>query len=234
MMRYVGTVARGIRLPVVVKGQDLVNVVADSIMEAALSDRDCFSVRNRDVIGVTESLLARSQGNYVSLQDISNDVRSKLPEGDAVILFPIMSRNRFRQLLRGIVNGVRGKVHVIFSYPSDEVGNKVIEPMNYYLKSPELSGDCIDEDEFYRVFGEYKHPFTGVDYVQLYKEIDPDKVIMHFANNPLAALNFSKNIIVASIHTRKLHKTILEKAGATVLCLDEICTAPCGDGKGYN
>lgn len=233
-MRFVGTVSRGIRLPVVVKGQNLVNVVADSIEKAAASERDSFTFRDRDIIGVTESLVARAQGNYVTLNDISEDIRKKVPDGDVVILFPIMSRNRFRQLLKGIVNGVRGKVHVIFSYPSDEVGNKIIDPMNYYLHCHELSGDCIDEEEYYRVFGEYKHKFTGVDYVQLYKEIDPSKVVIHFANNPLSALKFSKNIIVASIHARELQKTILEKEGATVLCLDEICTEPAREGAGYN
>ena len=232
-MRFVGTVSRGVRLPVVVKGQDLVKIVADNVMAAATSERDSFTVRDRDIIGVTESLLARAQGNYVTLADIAADVEEKLPEGDVVILFPIMSRNRFRQLLKGIVMGVRGKVHVIFSYPSDEVGNKIIDPMNYYTKCHELSGDCIDEEEFYRVFGEFRHPFTGVDYVQLYKEIDPSKVEIHFANNPLAALKFSNNVVVASIHARKLHKKILSEKGANVICLDEICTAP-RNGSGFN
>ena len=145
-----------------------------------------------------------------------------------------MSRNRFHQLLRGIVNGVRGKVRVFLSYPSDEVGNQVIDPMNYYLNSDRLSGDSFDEEEYYKVFGECRHPFTGVDYVKLYRSIDPEKISIHFANNPLAALSFSNTVLVASIHSRKLHRDILEKAGARVITLDEICSAPVREGAGYN
>lgn len=233
-MRCVGTVSRGIRLPVITKGEDIVKIISDSVLEAASSERDAFAIRDRDIVGVTESLVARSQGNYVTLDDISEDIKRRVPEGDVALIFPIMSRNRFHQLLRGIVNGVRGHVHVILSYPSDEVGNKVIDPYNYYLKSAELSGECFDEDEFYSVFGEYRHPFTGIDYVQLYKNIDPDKVVIHFANNPLAALKFAKTVIVASIHTRSLHREILEKAGAYVVSMDEICSSPVRPGAGFN
>ena len=233
-MRCVGTVSRGIRLPVITKGEDIVKIISDSVLEAAKSERDAFTIRDRDIVGVTESLVARSQGNYVTLDDISEDIRNRVPEGDAALIFPIMSRNRFHQLLRGIVNGVRGRLHVILSYPSDEVGNKVIDPYNYYLKSSELSGECFGEEEFYSVFGEYRHPFTGIDYVQLYKNIDPDKVVIHFANNPLAALKFAKTVIVASIHTRSLHREILEKAGAYVVSMDEICSSPVRPGAGFN
>ena len=233
-MRHIGTVSRGIRLPVVTKGENIVDIISNSIIEAASSEKDGFSFRDRDIVGVTESLLARSQGNYVTLDDISDDVRRRLPDGDVALIFPILSRNRFHQLLRGIVNGVRGNVHLVLSYPSDEVGNQVIDPMNFYLKSGEISGDTFDEDEYYHVFGEYKHPFTGVDYVHLYKSIDPSRVFVHFANNPLAALKFAKNVIVASIHSRVLHKTILEKAGAFVVSMDEICSEPVREGAGYN
>ena len=233
-MRCVGTVSRGIRLPVVTKGEDIIEIITNSIVDASVSENEGFTLRDRDIVGVTESLLARSQGNYVTLEDISSDVRRRVPDGDVALIFPILSRNRFHQLLRGIVNGVRGNVHVILSYPSDEVGNKVIDPMNFYLKSGELSQDTFDEDEYYRVFGEYKHPFTGVDYVQLYKSIAPERVFVHFANNPLAALKFAGTVIVASIHTRELHRTILEKAGAKVISLDEICSAPVREGAGYN
>lgn len=233
-MRCTGTISRGIRLPVIQNGDDIIRIISDGVIAASESERDAFTIRDRDVIGVTESLVARSQGNYVTLADISADVRRRVPEGDVALIFPIMSRNRFRQLLRGIVNGVRGKVHVVLSYPSDEVGNRLIDPYNYYVKCGQLSGEPFDEEEFYRVFGEYKHPFTGVDYIQLYKEIDPERVEIHFANNPLAALKYSKNIIVASIHTRKLHREILEKHGAHVVCIDEICSEPVREGAGYN
>ena len=134
-MRCVGTVSRGIRLPVITKGEDIVKIISDSVLEAAKSERDAFTIRDRDIVGVTESLVARSQGNYVTLDDISEDIRNRFPEGDAALIFPIMSRNRFHQLLRGIVNGVRGRLHVLLSYPSAEVGTKVIDPYNYYLKS---------------------------------------------------------------------------------------------------
>jgi hypothetical protein len=170
----------------------------------------------------------------VTISDISEDVKRRVPEGDVSVIFPILSRNRFHQLLRGIVNGVRGKVCVFLSYPADEVGNQVIDPMDFYLKSDRLSSDCFDEKEYYGVFGEFRHPFTDIDYVQLYKSIDPEKISVHFANNPLDALSFSNTVIAASIHARKLHRDILEKAGANVITLDEICSSPVRDGAGFN
>lgn len=233
-MRYIGVASRGIRLPVITKGANLIKVISDTIIAASQNEKEKFEIKNRDIVGVTESLLARSQGNYVTLDDISEDVKRKVPEGDVSIVFPIMSRNRFHQLLRGIVRGVRGSVRVFLSYPSDEVGNQVIDPMNYYQNSGRLSGENFNEEEYYDVFGEYIHPFTGVDYVQLYRSIDPERVSVCFANNPLAALDFSDNVIVASIHARKLHSDILRKAGGNVVSLDEICNSPARDGAGYN
>ena len=234
-MRYVGTVSRGIRLPVVTRGADIVKIISDSIINAAESERDKFEMRDHDIVGVTESLVARSQGNYVTLEDISNDVAKKFPAGDVAVICPILSRNRFHQLLRGMVKGIKGHVHVILTYPSDEVGNQIIEPMNYYLNSAKLSGECFDEKENYEIFGEYKHPFTGVDYVQLYKCIDPGRVSVHFSNNPLSALKFAKQVIVASIHARQIHRDILEKGGAErVVTMDQICSEPARPGAGYN
>lgn len=233
-MRYVGTVSRGIRLPVITQGADLIKTVSDSIIAASESERDSFTIKDGDIVGVTESLLARAQGNYVSIADIAADVRRRVPDGDVSIVFPIMSRNRFYQVLRAIVRGVRGNIRIFLSYPSDEVGNQLIEPMNFYLKSGELKSPVFGEEEFYSVFGEYRHPFTGVDYVRLYKDIDPERVSVCFANNPLAALEFSKNVIVASIHERHMHRDILKKAGATVVTLDELCSEPLYDGMGFN
>ena len=234
-MRYVGTVSRGIRLPVVTKGDDIVKIITDNIIKAASSERDKFEIRDRDVIGVTESLVARSQGNYVTLRDISDDVARKFPEGDVAVISPILSRNRFHQLLRGMAAGIKGKIHVVLTYPSDEVGNQIIEPMNYYLNSAKLSGECFGEEEYYKIFGEYKHPFTGVDYVQLYKSIDPERISVHFSNNPLSALKFAKQVIVASIHARAIHRDILEKGGAErVVTLDQICASPVREGAGFN
>lgn len=160
-MRFVGTVSRGIRLPVVSKGADLVNIVVEGVLAASRSERDAFAIRDRDVMGVTESLLARAQGNYVTLDDIAEDVKRRVPEGDVALVFPILSRNRFYQLLRAVVRGVRGKVHIVLSYPNDEVGNQLIEPMNYYTNLEKLSGDDIDEKAFYEIFGEYKHPLPA-------------------------------------------------------------------------
>ncbi|MEG1823793.1 MAG: coenzyme F420-0:L-glutamate ligase [Cloacibacillus sp.] len=234
-MRYVGAVSRGIRLPVVTQGDDIIKIITESIVKAAQSPRDKFEMRNGDVIGVTESLVARSQGNYVTLADISNDVAAKFPDGDVAVICPILSRNRFHQLLRGMVAGIKGRVHVVLTYPSDEVGNQIIEPMNYYLNNKNLSGECFDEKEYYEVFGEYKHPFTGVDYIQLYKSIAPERVSVHFSNNPLSALKFADQVIVASIHARTIHRDILEKGGAKkVVTMDQICSEPHRPGMGWN
>lgn len=233
-MRYVGTVSRGIRLPVITQGADLIKTISDGIIAASESERDAFTIQDGDIVGVTESLLARAQGNYVTIGDIAEDVRRRVPDGDVSIIFPIMSRNRFYQVLRAIVRGVRGNVRIFLSYPSDEVGNQLIEPMNFYLKSGELKSPVFGEEEFYSVFGEYRHPFTGVDYVKLYKEIDPERISVCFANNPLAALEFSKNVIVASIHERHMHRDILQKAGALVVALDGLCSEPLYDGMGFN
>lgn len=233
-MRMLGTVSRGIRLPVITSGADLINIICDCVLKAANCETGGFEIRDRDIIGVTESLLARSQGNYVTVGDIAADVRTKVPEGDAALIFPITSRNRFYQLLRGISAGVSGRLHIILSYPADEVGNRIIEPMNYYLKSGELGSECFGTEEFRRVFGSYRHPFTGVDYIDLYKQIDPDRIEIHFSNNPLSALKFSNNVIVASVHARDIHREILEKAGANVIGLCDICRKPARDGAGYN
>ncbi|MDD4021653.1 MAG: coenzyme F420-0:L-glutamate ligase [Synergistaceae bacterium] len=233
-MRHIGTVSRGIRLPVVSKGADLVDIVCTELLKASGSDREPFAFRDGDIVGVTESLLARVQGNYATLEDIAEDTRRLVPEGDVSLIFPILSRNRFGQILKGIIGGVRGKVHILLSYPADEVGNLVIEPRNYYLRAGMLSADLFGEKEYEEVFGRYIHPFTGVDYVKYYREMDPGRVEIHFGNNPLDALKFADTVIVASIHARFLHREILEKAGAKVVSIDQFCTAPRRDGMGYN
>lgn len=234
-MRYVGTASKGIRLPVVTRGADVIKIISESIINASESERDGFTIRDRDIVGVTESLVARSQGNYVTLTDISNDVAEKFPSGDVAVIAPILSRNRFHQLLRGMAKGIKGRVHIMLTYPSDEVGNQLIEPMNYYLNSSKLSGECFDEKEFYEIFGEYKHPFTGVDYIQLYKSTDPQRISVHFSNNPLSALKFTKQALVASIHARRIHRDILERGGAEkVVTMDQICSSPAREGAGFN
>ncbi len=233
-MRCVGVTSRGIRLPLLAKGADLVSVVSDSLVRASRSKRDPFVFRDRDVVGVTESILARTQGNFVTMDDIGADVRRLIPEGDVALLFPILSRNRFGHILRGILRGVRGTVHVLLSYPGDEVGNLLMDRGCLYRNQPLLSGECFGEEEYDRLFGRFPHAFTGVDYVKYYKDMAPQRIGIHFTNNPLAALSFSKTVIVASVHARKLHREILEKSGAQVFTLDQFCTAPVREGSGYN
>jgi hypothetical protein len=233
-MRYVGVSSRGIRLPVITRGADLVEIISTELIKASQSSRDSFPFRDGDIVGVTESLLARAQGNCVTLEDIAEDVRLRLPPGDVALIFPILSRNRFGRLLTGIVRGVQGKIHILLSYPADEVGNLLMDPHDFFLKSEQIPGDLFGEKEYDEIFGRYLHPFTGVDYVAYYKEMAPEKIEIHFANNPLSALNFSKTVIVASIHARFLHREILERAGARVFSLDQFCSAPGREGAGFN
>lgn len=233
-MRYIGAASRGIRLPVITRGADLVDIVSSELIQASQYPSDPFPLRDRDIVGVTESLLARAQGNYATLDDIAEDVRRKVPEGDVALLFPILSRNRFGQILKGIIRGVRGKVHILLSYPADEVGNLVMDPREFFLRGSGLKGDLFGEKEYEEIFGRFVHPFTGVDYVRYYREMAPEKVEIHFANNPLAALEFSRTVIAASIHARRLHREILERSGALVVSLDQLCSEPRMDGMGYN
>ena len=233
-MRCIGAVSRGIRLPVISRGADLVDIVSSELITASECPCDPFPLRDRDIVGVTESLLARAQGNYATLEDIAEDVRRKVPEGDVALLFPILSRNRFGQILKGILRGVRGKVHILLSYPADEVGNLVMDPREFFLRSGRLKGGLFDEKEYEQVFGRYLHPFTGVDYVRYYRVMEPGRVEIHFADTPLAALEFSNTVIAASIHARHLHREILEQSGALVVSLDQLCSEPHRVGMGYN
>ena len=232
--RKTGVEARGIRLPVVKRGDDLVEIVSTYLMEASHSDYAPFTLKDRDIVGVTESLLARAQGNIVSLDDIAQDVRNKMPDGDIAIAFPILSRNRFMPLLDGLVRGIRGRVLLFLSYPSDEVGNDLMDPAEFLKKSGDLTSECFDERKYEAIFGRYLHPFTGVSYVDLYKSLAPERTEIHFTNNPLTILEFTPHVIMANIHKRALYASLLREAGATVLSLDQICNAPLSDGMGYN
>jgi hypothetical protein len=198
-MRYTGAVSRGIRLPVISRGDDLVEIISSQLIKASRSPAGPFEFRDRDIVGVTESLIARAQGNFATLDAIAGDVERKVPEGDVALLFPILSRNRFGQILKAIVRGVRGKVHVILSYPADEVGNLVVEQRQFFLRSGMLKGDLFSEREYEEVFGRYIHPFTGVDYVRYYRDMAPGRVEIHFANNPLAALVADTDRVVGRI-----------------------------------
>ena len=230
MQRYVGTVVRGIRTPIVKKGDDLVDIVFDSFKKAVETDN--IQVKDKDVLCVTESLVARSQGNYASINDIAEDIRNKFPN-EVGIVFPILSRNRFSILLKGIALSGR-KLHILLSYPSDEVGNHLMSEDLLFDKKINPWTDLLEEDDYRREFGEeVKHEFTGIDYVKLYKEIAPNSEI-HFSNNPKDILKYTKDVLVCSIHTRTLTKKKLKDAGADkVYGLDDILKESI-NGSGYN
>ena len=234
MERFVGTVSRGVRAPIIRKGDDIAQIVVDSVLAAAESEG--FSLRDRDVIAVTEAVVGRAQGNYATTDQIAKDVAAKFPGGEIGLIFPILSRNRFAICLRGIAKGVK-KITLMLSYPSDEVGNHLFDDETLDEADVDPYRDVLDEKKYRELFGYVKHPFTGVDYVEYYKQLISDcgcdcEVI--FANDCRAILDYQKNVINCDIHTRHRTKKKLVKAGAEkVVGLDEILTAPV-DGSGYN
>ena len=232
--RLVGTVSRGIRCPIIRQGDDLATIVADSVLAAA--DSEGFSLRDRDVISMTESIVARAQGNYASVAAIAADVRQKLGGGTVGVMFPILSRNRFAICLKGIAMGAK-KIVLMLSYPSDEVGNHLLTLDQLDEAGINPYSDVLTLEEYRRLFGENKHEFTGVDYVQYYGDIIREagaEVEILFANQPRAILSYADHILTCDIHTRARTKRILKAAGAKVVCgLDDILTASV-DGSGYN
>ncbi len=233
--RRVGTVSRGIRCPIIREGDDLAEIVTNSVLEAA--EYEGFSLYDRDVISMTESIVARAQGNYASVQNIADDVKAKLNGADTVgVIFPILSRNRFAICLRGIAMGVK-KVVLMLSYPSDEVGNELVSLDKIDAAGVNPYSDVLSLEKYRELFGENKHEFTGVDYVQYYgdlvKSCGADIEIV-FANQPKAILNYTDCVINCDIHTRARTKRILKDAGAKiVLSLDDILNAPI-NGSGCN
>lgn len=231
MARTVGTVVRGIRAPILKEGDDVVEVVIGALKAAWESEN--FEIRDRDVIGITESIVARSQGNYVAIDDIAEEVREKF-NGEVGIVFPILSRNRFSMILKGIAKGA-DRVFLLLSYPSDEVGNHLMD----LEKMDELDIDpytrVLSEEDFRRLFGSYKHEFTGVDYIEYYKEQGVSgNITVILANDPREILKYTKNVLTADIHSRVRTKRLLKKAGAEIVFgLDEICSTPKA-GTGYN
>ena len=234
MERKVGTISRGIRCPIIRKGDNLVNIVVESVLEAANSEG--FSIRNRDVIGITESIVARAQGNYATIDAMAKDIKAKI-KGDTVgVIFPILSRNRFAICLKAIAMAAK-KVVLMLSYPSDEVGNALLTYDQLDEAGVNPYSDILSLEKYRELFGENKHEFTGVDYVDYYSTIIKEagaKVEIVFANQPKTILNYTDRIITCDIHTRARTKRILKAAGAkVVLGLDDILTAPV-DGSGYN
>lgn len=231
MQRYIGTVVRGIRTPIVKSGDNLVDIVVDSLEKALESEN--ISMRDRDVVAITESLVARAQNNYVAIDDIAEDINKKYT-GEIGIVFPILSRNRFSTILRGIAKSGK-KIHFLFSYPSDEVGNSLMDQTLLYEAKINPFTDVLEEKDYRRIFGEVvKHKFTGIDYVSLYKEICGGNCEIHFSNDPKTILNYTDEVLVGSTHTRFSIKRLLKDQGAKiVLGLDDILTEPI-NGSGYN
>ncbi len=234
MERRIGTVSRGVRCPIIREGDNLVDIVVDSVMEAA--DSEGFELRNRDVVGITESIVARSQGNYVSVEDIAADVKAKTGGETVGIIFPILSRNRFAINLKGIAMGCK-KVVLMLSYPSDEVGNALLTYDQLDEAGINPYSDVLSLERYRELFGENKHEFTGVDYVDYYAGIIRDAgadVEIVFANQAKTILDYTDCVINCDIHTRARTKRILKAAGAKVVCgLDDIMTASI-NGSGYN
>ena len=232
--RRVGTVSRGIRCPIIREGDDLAQIVSTSVLEAAESDN--FSIKDRDVIALTESIVARAQGNYCSVDNIAADVKAKLGGGTVGVIFPILSRNRFAICLRGIAKGCK-KVVLMLSYPSDEVGNHLISMDAIDESGVNPYSDVLTLEKYRELFGYEKHEFTGVDYVEYYGNLVKEsgaEVEIIFANQAKAILNYCDCIINCDIHTRKRTKRILLSGGAKVVCsLDDIMNNPI-DGSGCN
>ena len=232
--RCVGTVSRGIRCPIIREGDDLAGIVSASVLKAA--ENEGFSIRDRDVIAVTESVVARSQGNYAGVDDIAEDVRTKLGGGTVGVIFPILSRNRFAICLRGIAKGAK-KIVLMLSYPSDEVGNELVSLDKIDEAGVNPYSDVLSLEKYRELFGENRHEFTGVDYVayyeQLIRECGADVEII-FANQARTILDYTDTVLTCDIHTRKRSKRILKAAGARiVLGLDDIMNAPV-NGSGCN
>ena len=234
MERKIGTVSRGVRCPIIREGDNLVDIVVDSVLAAAESEG--FALRNRDIIGITESIVARAQGNYATVQDIAADVKAKTGGETVGVIFPILSRNRFAINLKGIAMGCK-KVVLMLSYPTDEVGNSLVSLDQIDAAGVNPYSDVLDEKKYRELFGYNKHEFTGVDYVEYYTSIVESvgcEVEFVFANQAKTILNYTDCVITCDIHTRARTKRILKEAGAkVVLGLDDILNAPV-NGSGCN
>ena len=239
--RLVGTISRGIRCPIIREGDDLVSIVTDSILAASKDPDWGFQIHDKDIVAITESVVARAQGNYITVEDIAKDVRHKLGEDTIGVILPILSRNRFAICLRGIAMGVK-KVVLQLSYPSDEVGNELVSLDKLDEAGVDPYRDVLSLEKYRELFGSNPHPFTGVDYVDYYGELIKDagaEVEIIFANHATAILDYTKRVLTCDIHTRERSKRLLKAAGAeVVLGLDNIMDDPLtredGSVSGYN
>ena len=234
MERKVGTVSRGIRCPIIREGDNLIDIVVNSVIEASVSEG--FELRNRDVVGITESIVARSQGNYATINAIAKDVKTKLGGETVGVIFPILSRNRFAIVLKGIARGAK-KIVLMLNYPSDEVGNALLSYDQLDEAGVNPYSDVLSLEKYREIFGDNVHEFTGVDYVKYYGDLvkaEGCEVEIVFANNAKTILKYTDKVINCDIHTRVRTKRILLQAGAKIVCgLDELLTSSV-DGSGYN
>ena len=234
MAKYYGTVSRGIKLPIIKQGDDLANIVVGNVLAAAKEAP--FELHDRDVIAITESVVARCQGNYASVDDIAADIKNKFPTGELGVIFPILSRNRFAILLKGFARGSK-KIYLMLSYPSDEVGNALLTYDELDEKGVNPYSDVLSLEQYRKLFGYKVHEFTGVDYIDYYVDLikkEGCEVEVIFANQPKAILEYTTNVLACDIHTRNRTKRILKEKGAErVFGLDDILSKPV-NGSGYN
>jgi len=234
MERLIGTVSRGVRAPIIRSGDDIAKIVAESVLDAAKSEN--LEIRDRDVVAVTEAVVARAQGNYATTAQIAADIKNKFPSGEIGVIFPILSRNRFSICLKGIAMGAK-KIYIMLSYPSDEVGNHLVDLDLLDAAGVNPWTDVLSEADWREKFGYIKHTFTGVDYIEYYKQLIEEcgceaEVIL--ANDCRTILNYTKNVLNCDIHTRARTKRLLKAAGAEIVYgIDEILTSSV-DGSGYN
>ena len=234
MSKFVGTTSRGIRLPIIKQGDNLADIVVNSVLEA--SKNEPFPIKDRDVIAITESVVARSQGNYATVDDIAKDIHNKFGDGPLGVIFPILSRNRFAILLKGMARGVK-KIVLMLSYPSDEVGNALLTYDELDEKGVNPYSDVLSLKRYRELFGKKVHEFTGVDYIDYYVDLiqkENCEVEVIFANQPKAILDYTKKVLTCDIHTRNRTKRILKEKGAEiVLEMDDILSSSI-NGSGYN
>ena len=234
MERVVGTISRGLRCPIINEGDNIEQIVVDSVLTAA--EVEGFEIQNRDIVSITESIVARAQGNYVTIDHIAKDIERKFGDHTVGVIFPILSRNRFANTLRGIAKGSK-KVVIMLSYPSDEVGNHLISLDQLDEKGINPWTDVLTEEEFRHHFGYQKHTFTGVDYIEYYRSLVEEfgtECEIVFSQKPKTILKYTDTILACDVHTRFRTKRILEQNGAKkVLTLDDILAEPI-DGSGYN
>ena len=234
MSRIVGTVSRGLRAPIIRSGDDLVKIVTDTVIEA--SESEGYALRDRDIVAMTEAIVARAEGNYATTDDIAADIKAKFPEGEVGVIFPILSRNRFSVCLKGIAKGAK-KIVLMLSYPSDEVGNHLVSLDAIDKAGVNPYSDVLSLAKYRELFGYEKHRFTGVDYVEYYEKLIRDEGCdceIVFANDARAILNYTKHVLCCDIHTRARTKRLLRDAGATTVWgIDDILREPIGK-SGYN